>query len=59
LLYPIELNILQGCYTEELRKIHRPELEDPRSMPFNVDAAYAVGGGTLHGRYVKVSIVFC
>jgi hypothetical protein len=58
LLYPIELNILQGRYTEELRKIHGLELEDPRSMPFNVDAAYAAGGGTPHGRYVKVSIVF-
>jgi hypothetical protein len=58
LLYLIEFNILQGRYTEELRKIHEPELEDPRSMPFNVDTAYATGGGTLHGRYVKVSIVF-
>jgi hypothetical protein len=35
-----------------------PYLEDPRSVPFNVDAAYAVGGGTRHGRYVKISIVF-
>jgi hypothetical protein len=58
LLYPIELNILQEHYTEELRKIHRHELEDPGSVPFNVDAAYAAGGGTPHGRYVKVSIVF-
>jgi hypothetical protein len=31
--------------------------EDPRSVPFNIDVAYAVGGGTAHGRYVKVSIV--
>jgi hypothetical protein len=45
-------------YTEELRKIHGPELEDMMSMPFNVDAAYAAGGGTPHGRYAKVSIVF-
>jgi hypothetical protein len=59
LLYPIEFNILQGRYTEELRKIHKPELENPRSVPFNVDVAYAAGGGTPHGRYVKVSIVFC
>jgi hypothetical protein len=29
-----------------------------RSVPFNVDAMYASGGGTLHGRYVKISIVF-
>jgi hypothetical protein len=27
-------------------------------VPFNVDAAYAAGGGTPHGRYVKISIVF-
>jgi hypothetical protein len=27
-------------------------------VPFNVDTAYAVGGGTPHGRYVKISIVF-
>jgi hypothetical protein len=59
LLYLIELNILQGRCTEELRKIHMPELEDPRFVPFNIDVAYAVGGGTPHGRYVKISIVFC
>jgi hypothetical protein len=58
LLYPIELNILQGRYTEELRKIHGHELEDLRYVPFNVDAVYAVGRGTPHGRYVNVSIVF-
>jgi hypothetical protein len=58
LLYPIELNILQGRYTEELSKIHGLELEDPRFVPFNVNATYAAGGGTPHGRYVKVSIVF-
>jgi hypothetical protein len=54
----ILLNILQERYTEELRKIHGPELEDPRLVSFNVDATYAVGRGTLHGRYVKISIVF-
>jgi hypothetical protein len=37
--------------------IHRPALEDPRSVPFNVDAAYAAGGATLHGKFVNVSIV--
>jgi hypothetical protein len=37
----------------------RPELEDSRSVPFNVDAAYATGGGTTDGRYVKISIIFC
>jgi hypothetical protein len=52
------LNILQERYTQELKKIHGPELEDPRLVPFNVDAAYAMGGGTLHGRYVKIPIVF-
>jgi hypothetical protein len=35
-----------------------PQLEDLRSVPFNVDAAYAAGGGTPHERYVKISIVF-
>jgi hypothetical protein len=58
LLYLIELNILQGRYTEELRKIHEPELEDLRFVPFNIDAAYAVSRGTPHERYVKVSIIF-
>jgi hypothetical protein len=53
----IKLNILQDRHTEELKKIHMPELEDPRSVPFNVDAAYPAGGGTLHGRYMNVSIV--
>jgi hypothetical protein len=37
-------------------KIHGPELEDPRSVPFNIDVAYATGGGISHGRYVNVSI---
>jgi hypothetical protein len=27
------LNILQKRYTQELKKIHGPELEDPRSVP--------------------------
>jgi hypothetical protein len=57
-IYLYLLNILQKWYTEELRKIHGPQLEDPRSVPFNVGAAYAIGGGTPHGRYVKISIVF-
>jgi hypothetical protein len=42
-----------------LRKIHGPELEDLRMVPFNVDAVYAAGGGTPHGKYVKILIVFC
>jgi hypothetical protein len=42
---------------KELKKIHEPELEDPMSVPFNVDVAYVVSGGTPHGRYVNVSIV--
>jgi hypothetical protein len=52
------LNILQEQYTQELRKIHGDDVEDPRSMPFNPDVVYVVGGGTPHGRYVKISIVF-
>jgi hypothetical protein len=40
-----------------MRKIHGPQLEDPRLVPFKVDAAYATGGGTMHGMYVKLSIV--
>jgi hypothetical protein len=35
---------------EELRKIHGSEVQDLRSVPFNVDDAYATGGGTTHGR---------
>jgi hypothetical protein len=50
---------MQERYTKELRKIHEPQLEDPRLVPFNIDVAYAVGGGTPHGRYVKISIIFC
>jgi hypothetical protein len=41
-----------------MKKIHGIELEDPRSVPFNVDVAYAAGEGTPHGRYVKISIIF-
>jgi hypothetical protein len=58
LLYSYLLNILQERYTVELKKIHGSELEYPRSVPFNVDATYVVGGGTPHGRCVKISI-FC
>jgi hypothetical protein len=47
---------MQERYTEELKKIHGPELEDPRLVPFNVNAA---GRGTPHGRYVNISIVLC
>jgi hypothetical protein len=31
---------------EELKKILGAEFKDPRSLPFNVDVAYGVGGGT-------------
>jgi hypothetical protein len=48
----IELNILYDRYTEELKKIHGPELKDPRSVHFNIDVAYATDGGTQHGRYM-------
>jgi hypothetical protein len=57
-IYSYLLNILQERYTKELKKIYRPALEDPWSVPFNVDAAYPVGGGSPHERYVKISIVF-
>jgi hypothetical protein len=30
------------------------ELEDLNSVPFHIDTTYVVGGGTPHGRYVKV-----
>jgi hypothetical protein len=53
-----KLNILQDRYTEELKKIHRPELEDPKLLHYNVDVMYAANGGNPHGRYVKVSIIF-
>jgi hypothetical protein len=49
---------VKGLYTVELRKIHGHQLEDPRMVPFNIDAAYAAGGGTPHGRYVKILIIF-
>jgi hypothetical protein len=32
-----------------LRKVHGQELQDPRTVPFNVDAMYAAGRGTSHG----------
>jgi hypothetical protein len=35
---------------EELRKIHRPDVQDPRFVPFKVHAAYAMSGGTPYGR---------
>jgi hypothetical protein len=50
---------MQERYAKELRKIHKPQLEDPRSVPFNIDVAYAAGRGTPHERYVKISIIFC
>jgi hypothetical protein len=38
--------------TEEMRKTHGPDT-DPRSVPFDVDAAYHAGGDLPHGRYVE------
>jgi hypothetical protein len=35
---------------EELRKIHGPKIQYLRSVPFNVDAAYATGVGTPNVR---------
>jgi hypothetical protein len=52
------LNILQERYTQKFKKIHGSKLEDPRSVPFDVDAVYAMGGGTSHGWYVKILIDF-
>jgi hypothetical protein len=49
---------VQESYKEELGKIVGHEVEDPRSEPFNVEAAYRAGKGTPHGRYVNISIVF-
>jgi hypothetical protein len=57
-IYPYSLNIMKEQYTEELRKIHGPQLEDLRLVPFNIDATYAMGGGTPYGRYVKILIIF-
>jgi hypothetical protein len=34
-----------------------PQVRDSRSVPFNVDATYATGGGTSHGRKVNISII--
>jgi hypothetical protein len=42
---------------DELRKIHMPELQDLRSIPFNIDTTYAAGEGILRERYVNVSII--
>jgi hypothetical protein len=36
----------------ELKKTHGLDV-GPRSVLFNVDAAYHAGGGLPHGRYVK------
>jgi hypothetical protein len=35
---------------KELRKIHGSEVQDSRSVPFNLAVVYAMGGGTRHGR---------
>jgi hypothetical protein len=47
-----KLIVVQERYTEELRKKHVLDI-DSGSVPFDVDASYAVGGGLPHGRYVK------
>jgi hypothetical protein len=43
---------VQDRYMEELRKTHGPDT-DPRSVPFDVTAAYCAGRGLRHGRYVE------
>jgi hypothetical protein len=45
------LIVVQERYTEELKK-YAPNV-DLRSVPFDVDASYAMGGGLQHGKYVK------
>jgi hypothetical protein len=35
---------------EELKKIHGLDVQDPTSVPFNVDGAYATGRGTPYER---------
>jgi hypothetical protein len=34
---------------EELKKIHGSDVQDLRSVPFDVLTAYATGGGTSRG----------
>jgi hypothetical protein len=48
----VKLTFVQHRFMEELRKTHGPDT-DPRSVPFNVNAAYHAVGGLLHGRYVE------
>jgi hypothetical protein len=48
-----------GMIYSRVEENPRAELEDPKSVPFNVDVAYASVGGSPHGRYVKILIVFC
>jgi hypothetical protein len=33
------------CLLNILRTIHGDDVEDPRSVPFNVDVAYVAAGG--------------
>jgi hypothetical protein len=47
-----------GTIYRRVEKNHGLQLEDPKSVPFNVDVVFAADGGTLHERYVKISIVF-
>jgi hypothetical protein len=35
---------------EELKKIDMLDVQDPRSVPFNLPAVYAMSGGTPYGR---------
>jgi hypothetical protein len=41
---------MEDRYTEELKKIHGPDLEDMRSVPFNINVVYAASRGYPHGR---------
>jgi hypothetical protein len=53
----VKLNVLLDQYGEERKKIHEVDV-DPRLVPFGKGATYAAGRGLLHGRYVKVLLVF-
>jgi hypothetical protein len=48
-----------GTIYRRVEQVHMPGIEDSRLVPFNIDIAYAAGRDTPHGRYVKMSIIFC
>jgi hypothetical protein len=46
-----------GAIYRRVEKNPGAELEVPRSVPFNIDAAYAVGGGTPHCQFITLSLL--